>query len=64
MVICDALKNIDFALSNGYPTDVNETQRTFMYSSITANNETRLFNIMMSNKPRPFWDMGVAVAEA
>ena len=63
-VICDALKNIDFALSNGYPTDVNEASADLhVFEALLTNTTKPIIQYIHDVKQaQAILDMGVAVA--
>lgn len=63
-IICDALKNIDFALSNGYPTDVNEASADLhVFEALLTNTSKPIVQYIQGVKQaQAILDMGAAVA--
>lgn len=63
-IVCDALDNIDFALSNGYPTDVNSaTADLHVFEALLTNTTKPIIQPMQDVKQgQAILDMGAAVA--
>lgn len=63
-VVCDALKNIDFVLSNGYPTDVKEAAADLhVFEALLTNTTKPIVQYVHSVKQaQAILDMAVAVA--
>jgi uncharacterized membrane protein len=63
-IVCDALNNIDFALSNGYPTDVNSaTADLHVFEALLTNTTKPIIQPIQDVKQgQAILDMGSAVA--